>query len=276
MKNLICIDLMNTIVKVNYSKLSEYVDSIQSASEYQKDIYKMGFPYAGIVNEGNFNYIRDFFLTHDQIEIPSMTDKKIMDEILGYSNAFVENCYMPSPIISTLRELSVKADLVLVSNLYSIYSGIIEKFGLQNYFSKIILSNKSGIRKPSETLLYKTGFDIYKYKYYIGDNWKSDVIPANNLGFNVLYLNDKDSFISYVYNSGIQCLIEKAGENFRVKNKYKKYFAYYFEDYVNIENIKPDNLVISNNKVLLKKTINIAWGRDFGMINDIIKGNEDE
>lgn len=93
-----------------------------------------------------------------------------------------------------IEELSKRYKLVLVSNFYGNIATVLEDFGLDSYFSKIIESAVVGVRKP-DPKIFELGAEAMGLKpeetLVIGDSYGKDIVPAEKAGAQVLWIKGK-------------------------------------------------------------------------------------
>lgn len=113
-------------------------------------------------------------------------------EISDYCyNAAKEQIQKCLPI---LEKLSKDYPIVLVSNFYGNLEAVLKDFGIFKFFRKVIDSSKVGIRKPDPDifkLAIKELGDAPSDILVIGDSYENDIIPAQKLGCQALWLKGK-------------------------------------------------------------------------------------
>lgn len=96
--------------------------------------------------------------------------------------------------IPILKNLSDRYPLVLVSNFYGNIETVLTDFGIRQYFKKIIESSVVGIRKP-DARIFELGIKALgitaEETLVIGDSYKKDILPAESLGCQVIWLKGK-------------------------------------------------------------------------------------
>jgi len=109
----------------------------------------------------------------------------------------IQNTFVYSDTISTLKRLKPNYRLFLLSNIATPYKECFYNEGLDEYFEKVFFSCDIGFRKP-EKGAYKTILDYSglnpKQLLMIGDSKVSDYEGAMNCGIPSI-LKDKDLFI---------------------------------------------------------------------------------
>lgn len=90
-----------------------------------------------------------------------------------------------------LLKLKEKYPLVLVSNFYGNISVVLEEFGLDGIFGKIIESAAVDVRKP-DPRIFQMGVDAVGLKaeeiVVVGDSYKKDIVPAHSIGCQTVWL----------------------------------------------------------------------------------------
>lgn len=93
-----------------------------------------------------------------------------------------------------LEALSQKYPMVLVSNFYGNVATVLEDFGIRQYFKAIIESAVMGIRKP-DPRIFEHGVKALGMQpsetLVIGDSLRKDILPAESIGCQVLWLKGK-------------------------------------------------------------------------------------
>lgn len=96
--------------------------------------------------------------------------------------------------IPVLEELSKKYPMVLVSNFYGNIETVLEDFGIRKYFNAIIESAVLGVRKP-DPRIFEHGVKalglLPEETLVIGDSYKKDILPAETIGCQVIWLKGK-------------------------------------------------------------------------------------
>lgn len=96
--------------------------------------------------------------------------------------------------VPVLDRLSESYPLVLVSNFYGNIETVLEDFGIRKYFIQIIESAVIGVRKP-DPRIFEHGVKALGLKaeevLVIGDSYGKDIVPAETIGCQVLWLKGK-------------------------------------------------------------------------------------
>lgn len=93
-----------------------------------------------------------------------------------------------------LDALAKRYPMVLVSNFYGNVESVLADFDLTKYFRKVIESAVVGVRKP-DPKIFQFGVDALGLKpaevLVIGDSLRKDIVPAEQIGCQVLWLKGK-------------------------------------------------------------------------------------
>lgn len=93
-----------------------------------------------------------------------------------------------------LEILSRHYPMVLVSNFYGNIETVLKDFGIRQYFKEIIESAVIGVRKP-DPRIFEHGVKALGLKpeetLVIGDSYRKDIVPAETIGCQVLWLKGK-------------------------------------------------------------------------------------
>lgn len=93
-----------------------------------------------------------------------------------------------------LENLAGRYPMVLVSNFYGNVDAVLRDFDVRRYFSGIIESAVVGVRKPNPTI-FRLGVDVLELPasevLVVGDSLRKDILPAESLGCQVLWLKGK-------------------------------------------------------------------------------------
>ena len=93
-------------------------------------------------------------------------------------------------MLEGLKSLGMK--LGVVSNTASLYQvfGILEEYGIRDYFQDVTLSSVSGYRKPNENIFQVALHQVRSAPSacaYVGDTFSRDVIGPQKMGFAVTF-----------------------------------------------------------------------------------------
>ncbi len=93
-----------------------------------------------------------------------------------------------------LNKLYNNYPLVLVSNFYGNVEAVLEDFDLKKYFKEIVESAVVGVRKP-DPKIFELGVEALQLEpqqvLVIGDSYRKDIVPAETIGCQVLWLKGK-------------------------------------------------------------------------------------
>lgn len=93
-----------------------------------------------------------------------------------------------------LERLAAHYPLVLVSNFYGNVESVLADFDLTRYFRSIIESAVVGVRKP-DPRIFSLGVEALGLQpgevLVIGDSYKKDILPAESIGCQVLWIKGK-------------------------------------------------------------------------------------
>lgn len=117
-------------------------------------------------------------------------DTQLIEQIAEDCNEFARRTVLEAkPVLELLSE---KYPLVLVSNFYGNIHSVLEIFGIQKLFTKIIESAVVGVRKP-DPAIYQLGAESIHFSpkecVVIGDSFSKDIVPAKKLGSKAIWLN---------------------------------------------------------------------------------------
>lgn len=111
-------------------------------------------------------------------------------------NAIAEGCYLEAKhtvaeAIKTLKILSERYPMVLVSNFYGNIQAVLADFGVDSFFPSIIESAIVGVRKP-DPAIFMLGVEALNLKpsevTVIGDSYRKDIQPAQSLGCETIWI----------------------------------------------------------------------------------------
>jgi HAD hydrolase, family IA, variant 1 len=96
--------------------------------------------------------------------------------------------------VPVLEKLHEKYPMVLVSNFYGNIETVLEDFGIRRFFNAIIESAVMGVRKP-DPRIFEHGVKalgmLPQDTLVIGDSYRKDILPAESIGCQVLWLKGK-------------------------------------------------------------------------------------
>lgn len=120
-------------------------------------------------------------------------------DVDAYADRIADICYASArssieAARPVLEKLAARYPLVLVSNFYGNVEAVLRDFNLDTYFKKIIESAVVGVRKPDPRIFTlgceALGFDP-KNVLVIGDSYRKDIVPAESIGCQVLWIKGK-------------------------------------------------------------------------------------
>lgn len=143
----------------------------------------------------------DLLLIKMRIELGYLAEqgKISADEVEAMALAVAEYCYNEArqcieEARPVLEKLSEKYPMVLVSNFYGNVESVLEDFDVRRYFGAIIESAVVGVRKPDPKIfalgVEALGMDA-KDVLVVGDSYRKDIVPAESLGCQVLWIKGK-------------------------------------------------------------------------------------
>lgn len=144
---------------------------------------------------------RDLLGIKMRIELQWLTDHGDFapQDVESYADRIADQCYASArssverakPV---LEALSRRLPMVLVSNFYGNVQAVLDDFGLSKYFRKIIESAVVGVRKP-DPRIFTLGCEalglVPQNVLVIGDSYRKDIVPAESIGCQVLWLKGK-------------------------------------------------------------------------------------
>ncbi|MBR5639596.1 MAG: HAD family hydrolase [Muribaculaceae bacterium] len=150
-----------------------------------------------ILPNDNFH---DLLLKKMRIELQDLVDKGLLQgDIEPLAQQIAQYCYDAAR--SSIEEarpvlelLSQHYPMMLVSNFYGNVDSVLRDFDLRRYFKGVIESAVVGVRKPNP-VIFKLGVDVLELPasevLVIGDSLKKDILPAESIGCQVLWLKGK-------------------------------------------------------------------------------------
>lgn len=122
---------------------------------------------------------------------PANVDTKAREIALTCYNAARDSIERSRPV---LEQLAQRYPMVLVSNFYGNVETVLRDFDLDRYFKKVIESAVVGVRKP-DPKIFMLGVEALSLKpeevLVIGDSYRKDIVPAESIGCQVLWLKGK-------------------------------------------------------------------------------------
>ena len=214
-------DLFNTLLHFDYSLLPkvEFEDQhfrTTSVEVYRrlKQEFRLGFSYERFLEEFlKSRQIVGKMRQQEQREFSSFRRFEILQELVGlgdndaatlmvevHMNEMSRIMYCPPGKKKVLGKLRGHP-LILVSNFDHAATArqALQKFGLEECFTQIFISEEVGWCKPSERFFQvvreKSGFDLQRC-LYVGDDPVADVYGGGIAGFQVAWLVEVDQRVS--------------------------------------------------------------------------------
>jgi HAD superfamily hydrolase (TIGR01509 family) len=130
----------------------------------------------------------DYLLEQAYWTVTEPRRKRAIHDVADYCYSFVLRTLTVNREV--LRKLSERYPMVLVSNFYGNIRAILRDFHL-DFFDKVVESAVVGIRKPDPGI-YDLGIKALNLLpdeiVVVGDSYKKDVLPANQLGCHTVWL----------------------------------------------------------------------------------------
>lgn len=255
---------MDTLVFKDSKKINDYIKTIENISEYQKKLLRAGFPYALEVGEKTFECTRDYFLINKKVN-----NKWKNPESKKYIKMLNKSFIVSQKTYDLIEQCNCFGDVVIISNFYDVLRPSFDALFDKNKFFKVIFSCDVGMKKPSVEMLKLSGYTEYEKKFYFGDNWNSDILPALSKGFECIYVNNNDKFMNKIYEKGIQSFIEKRNQIYCFKDKYREIFKMYFDNLLNVDEFATSDIYVDQMRVLPRILKNIRYYKNLDEINKI-------
>lgn len=223
MKNkVILIDLMQTIVRPpNRDLLLKWCDDHGGSvniNDIQKKMFSLGFPYSFFISnniefDDNINQMVDKLIRLDRLE--KRYDNKILSDnetnfILKYCEYYCSECTLYDGVKNILLEMkNENYKLILVSNLYFMYSNMRCLKLIKNYFYQINMSCFLNKRKPEKSFYHNISFYENEEIILIGDNWFNDIVYPHLIvnASKMIYIchNENEyNILKYIKENGVK------------------------------------------------------------------------
>ncbi|UCG02748.1 MAG: HAD-IA family hydrolase [Candidatus Heimdallarchaeota archaeon] len=127
-----------------------------------------------------------------------------------------------------LQNLKPKYKLGLISNWDETLIDILQNLGILDYFDSITISGEFGISKPDIEIFRSALEDFSEVKpketAYIGDDYLTDIIPAQNMNiFTILFDKGPDGMHGRPFQPEAKCIrINELMQLPKILNKYSK------------------------------------------------------
>lgn len=127
-----------------------------------------------------------------QGKLPAADIERFAQAVAAYCYDSARHCVEEArPVLERLHE---RYPMVLVSNFYGNVESVLEDFDLRRYFKAIIESAVVGVRKP-DPRIFSLGVEALNLHpdevLVVGDSYKKDIVPAQSIGCQVLWLKGK-------------------------------------------------------------------------------------
>lgn len=143
----------------------------------------------------------DMLLIKMRIELTWLSGQRLFppSQIEEKAQETARRCYEAArdcikEVKHVLEILSRQYPIVLVSNFYGNIETVLQDFGIRGYFKGVIESAVVGIRKP-DPRIFEQGAKKLGLKpeetLVIGDSYRKDILPAESIGCQVLWLKGK-------------------------------------------------------------------------------------
>lgn len=212
-------DLFDTVINFNRSRLtvvnvdgtvvrSTSVDVYKVFKKFYNSVAFDKFYKAFIESYTEFNNIKQIedreFHNRERFKLmlsmmniePNSHSDEMVDEIVSVHMKGLANATeFPEENRSTLNLLKSKNyRLAIISNFDHAPTayGLLEKFGIRDYFERIVISVEIGWRKPKADIFLRA-FELLEIKsedaVFVGDNFDADVIGSRSVGMDVIWIN---------------------------------------------------------------------------------------
>ncbi len=143
----------------------------------------------------------DLLLKKMRIELQDLVEKGHLhcDDIEPLAQQVAQYCYQEArssieEARPVLEQLAKHYPMMLVSNFYGNVDSVLRDFDVRKYFKGVIESAVVGVRKPNP-VIFALGVDVLELPasqvLVVGDSLKKDILPAESLGCQVLWLKGK-------------------------------------------------------------------------------------
>ena len=250
MKNLVCVDFMDTLVRPPTKEVVQHwMDKTEfGLSDFQKCLLRCGFPFAAYANSPReCETLKRTMLVAGEAETLSLlrdnghAAETRADFTREYIRMFISESSVEHGVGAGIERLCKNSDVKLVSNLYWVYKPLLERLTRIARFDDILLSCDIGYAKPDVRIFRRASFLNYENRYFIGDNWKSDISLPLRMGFQCVYLHPEDPFMQEICQSDLRRFIAIYGEEGRQKiafrEQYRERADFFFADLLNVNHI---------------------------------------
>lgn len=129
------------------------------------------------------------------------SNKLLEEMVLCHMQNIADAMEFPKENRDTINILRDKYRLALISNFDhapTAYS-ILDRFGIKDFFERILISIEVGWRKP-QAHIFLNALNLLKTKpdeaIFVGDNLEADVVGSKNVGMKVIWINKNNEQIS--------------------------------------------------------------------------------
>ena len=176
-------------------------------SEFQRELFEIGFPYAPFINSlDEFNEQKELLLTVEEDNYLEHLSKRRYLQVKTYSEWFIKNCNLVDhgfELLDSIKKNGVK--ILIITNLFPIYKSLFCKFNLY-YYAEIFSSFETGYIKPNVEA-FKILKD-FRRVLYLGDNINSDILPLLTVDNVTPVYYCRYQIVNYIVKNGLISLIE--------------------------------------------------------------------
>lgn len=131
------------------------------------------------------------YLANQEAFPPQQIDLKAA-EIAEYCDSYALSCVeKATPVLQTL---AAHYPLVLVSNFYGNVQTVLQRYGIDRYFKKVIESAVVGVRKPDPEI-FRLGVKALDLPaenvLVVGDSYRKDIAPSVEAGCQAVWIKGK-------------------------------------------------------------------------------------
>jgi len=215
----IIFDLFDTLVNFNRSRLPEVeldgtpVRSTSGATykifrRFHDEVDFKSFYDAFVKSYAEFNKIKEkehrefhtrerFKLMLSKMDIPlDQTSEQLVEDMVSVHMEGIANAVeFPEENRKTLVQIKDKNPrLAIISNFDHAPTAyeLLDKFGIKEYFERILISVEIGWRKPKADIFLEA-FDLLGINpedtIFVGDSYEADVVGSKGVGMNVIWIN---------------------------------------------------------------------------------------
>ena len=221
----IIFDLFDTLVNFNRSRLPEVeldgtpVRSTSRAAykifhRFHDEVDFKSFYHAFVESYAQFNKIKEkehrefhtrerfkFMLRKMDIPLDQLSEKLVEDMVSVHMEGIANAVEFPEENRKTLVQIKDKNPrLAIISNFDHAPTAyeLLDKFGIKEYFERILISVEIGWRKPKAEIFLEA-LDLLGINpqdaIFVGDNYEADVVGSKSVGMSVIWINKSDEQI---------------------------------------------------------------------------------